>query len=139
MVGENIPITKDGSLSADIGFIAAKKHSHTLNNIVKHLESVAADDLTSASVFIGETSMFIKDKLLEPGYAKIVAGSQLGVLKDDGSQVQIEELLGTEPIDFNKNMYGIWIPWQQILSRSAYQWFSRMSVKQASKKLDQTT
>ena len=38
--------------------------------------------------------------------------------------------MASTPIDVCDNLYGIWIPAQDILSRRKYEWFARMSVTQ---------
>jgi hypothetical protein len=54
----------------------------------------------------------------------------IGTKTVDGKPVIIEELLGEEDMDFNKEAYGIYIPEDQILNRLAYQWFARLSPRQ---------
>ena len=60
----------------------------------------------------------------------MLCGSLIGTKTTSGAPVVIEDLLGEEDIDFDKNAYGIYVPSDQILNRLAYQWFARLSPRQ---------
>ena len=52
-------------------------------------------------------------------------------MKDTNNKpVLIENLLGNNHVSFNKNMFGIYIPNDDILNRIKYQWFSRLNKRQ---------
>jgi hypothetical protein len=43
----------------------------------------------------------------------------------------VDELLGTTPIAYPEScLYGIYIPQDEVLQRSKYNWFARMSIEQ---------
>jgi hypothetical protein len=60
----------------------------------------------------------------------ILDGKYIGLKKIDGAPVLLEELLGTEHIELPVTTYGIYLPQEEILSRSKYSWFARMSTDQ---------
>ena len=79
-------------------------------------------DKTAQSDIVADEWLYKKD-------ITIVDGNKIGIKKQNGDPVPIDELLGTEPIDIPIH-YGILLPQQEILSRMKYAWFARMSPKQ---------
>ena len=47
----------------------------------------------------------------------------IGIKTKSGKLVRIQDLLGRDYVDFNDEMYGIYIPGKELLSRTAYNWF----------------
>jgi hypothetical protein len=47
-----------------------------------------------------------------------------------GDVIVVEELLGQSKVNLNKECYGVMIPSDEILKRTSYNWFVRMSPKQ---------
>ena len=56
--------------------------------------------------------------------------NEIGVQDTDNKTILIDDLLSQKYIHFCNKMYGIWIPQKDILTRTAYSWFARMSKKQ---------
>ena len=65
------------------------------------------------------------------GKISVVCGSRIGVKKQNGNPIAIEELMGDSYIDMPDGMLGLYIPRDKILARTKYEWFARLSVKQA--------
>ena len=49
---------------------------------------------------------------------------------EDGNKINLRDLLGNTYISFDCNNVGIYIPEKDIIRRTAYQWFARLSEKQ---------
>ena len=58
---------------------------------------------------------------------KLIPGTDVGTKTIDEDAVIVDNLLGQNYIHFYGKMYGIWIPSEQILKRTNYEWFARMS------------
>jgi hypothetical protein len=63
----------------------------------------------------------------------VIDGKMIGAKTNSDEQVLMEDLLSYSPIDFYKKMYGIYIPAHEILHRTNYEWFARLSEKQIMK------
>ena len=48
----------------------------------------------------------------------------------EGREVNIDRLMGNTYIKFSPNLYSIYIPGDEILRRTKYQWFARLSQQQ---------
>ena len=54
------------------------------------------------------------------------------VAKDiKGNQLTIEMLISNTFVELDSNAVGLYIPADEILRRTAFQWFARLSAKQA--------
>jgi len=54
----------------------------------------------------------------------------LGVKSNRGKPIVIEELLGNTFVGFVPGCYGLYIPSEDILKRTKYEWFARMNMEQ---------
>ena len=100
---------------------------HELSNSVSRVKS---SDYTNQMDFTGELNRLCYDMVLN-GKISVVSGSKIGVKKQNGEPLAIEELMGDSYIDMPDGMLGLYIPSDKILSRTKYQWFARLSVAQA--------
>ncbi len=60
----------------------------------------------------------------------MVYADLIGVRDEKGDMVRTEDLIANSYLTFNTHAYGILIPSDEILNRSSYQWFSRLSAEQ---------
>lgn len=119
----NHGITYDQSpFSASMDMMACKKKSTKMDEFVRFQETLYKDR-TNQSDFIGNTSLWLQKNV------HTINGACIGIKKTDGKPVSIEELLGMEQIQLPA-LYGIYLPQDEILSRTKYNWFARMSTKQ---------
>ena len=60
----------------------------------------------------------------------LLSGKLIGTIDIKNKPIIIDDLLGEKFIDFDNNLFGIYIPGDEILARSKYAWFARLSTKQ---------
>ena len=104
--------------------MACRKGSLSMKAFMEYQEELYKDK-TAQSDFIGNTSLW-----LNKADITIVDGKNIGIKKTNGKPIGIEELLGTDHIDIPDTVYGIYLPQTEILSRTKYKWFARMSPEQ---------
>jgi len=61
----------------------------------------------------------------------VVPAGKFGVRDTRGEPVTIEALMGDSYIDLPCSAMGLYIPDDEILKRTKFQWFARLSAKQA--------
>jgi hypothetical protein len=110
----------------DSRFIGANKNNNEIEEYINKIEQVIKNDYTSQSVFLGVLDRWCNTKLLE-NRINLIKGYDVGTRTIDNEAVTIDELLSQNFIKFYENMYGIWIPNEEILKRRKYEWFARMS------------
>ena len=105
-----------------MSMMACKKKSAKMNEFIEYQEALYKDR-TNQPDFIGNTSLWLQRNV------HVIDGSYVGIKKVDGTPVVIEEILGMSDLTL-PSIYGIYLPQDEILSRTKYNWFARMSVKQ---------
>lgn len=110
-------------------FMGCHKSSETMKELINYLEILCSNDYTSESKFLGDINNKCND-MISKGKIKLLDGSLIGIKDTYNKPIMIEELLSSEYIQYNSNLQGILIPDKDILNRSKYQWFSRLSINQ---------
>ena len=54
----------------------------------------------------------------------------IGTLKNNNTEVWVEDLVGSTYFDLYNERLGTYIPWDELLTRTIYGWFSRMDTDQ---------
>lgn len=117
------------SFYPNMSFMGAPRKNELINQLVEFMQRAISNDFTAESVFIGEFDRWIEARVRE-GKMNTVSGSLLGVKDKQGNAITVDELMSNTPIKMAKDIYGIWIPSQEILKRRKFEWFARMSVSQ---------
>jgi hypothetical protein len=82
----------------------------------------------SEADFFGYTSKWL-DNEASRNHINIMDGLYIGVKKTNRQPVLIEDLLGEDDIELcSKRLHGILIPEDEMLRRSAYNWFPVTSI-----------
>lgn len=112
----------------DARFMGAKKNNDTMKQYIHHMQQLISQDYTAESVFKGECNKWCMDKMKKG--MRLIPGTDVGTKTIDEEPVIIDDLLNQNYIRFYENSYGIWIPADQILKRTNYEWFARLSKEQ---------
>lgn len=108
----------------NVQMMGCKKNNTIMKQCIEYQEKLFLDK-TAQSDFIDNVNLWCNRN------ATIVDGKYIGIKKISGAPVTLDELLGTTPIDYPiSSLYGIYIPQEEVLKRSKYNWFARMSAKQ---------
>ena len=108
----------------NVQMMGAKKKNSIMEKCVKYQEYLFLDK-SAQSDFVDNVNLWCNRN------ATIIDGKTIGIKKVSGEPVTLDELLGTTPIDLPESaIYGIYIPQQEVLQRSKYNWFARMSTQQ---------
>lgn len=111
-------------------FMGATPQCPLLEKGVQRFEAMVSKNYTHELEFWGQWNRWCYEQV-HNGRMKVIDGTLVGV-KRDTRTIPIDDLLsernGYEL--FKHIKYGIWIPHKEILERTNYQWFARMSYKQ---------
>jgi len=117
-----------GMLATD-EFMGCEINNKQMEQFIKHLEILNSKDFSADIEFLGINRSWLNEKV-QNGEINKVDGNKLGIQKKNGDLVNINELVGTEYIEFDKDSYGIYIPWNELILRTKLQWFVRLSPTQ---------
>lgn len=110
--------------------MGCEKNCEMMSEYINFLEVINATDYTDESVFEGEDSLWCLDKIRK-NKMKLIRSEMLGSRDINGNLITIEMLLGDSYIELHNNALGVYIPDEDILRRTAYRWFARLSAGQA--------
>ena len=110
-------------------FMGCKKNSPVMKDLMLYLEVLESKDATSEMDFLGQINRWCFEAV-EKRRMTLVDGKLLGTKNNDNNNVVIDELLGSSYINFSDNIVGIYIPADEVLRRTKYEWFARLSNEQ---------
>lgn len=110
--------------------MGCKKECSLMQEYVNYLETVVSTDYTNEMEFTGETDKWLYQKVKQKNIMPLNA-NYFGVKTSKGDPVLIDDLLSDDD-DFHLPgcIYGLYIPADEILKRTQYQWFVRMNPEQ---------
>lgn len=113
-----------------INFMGSQKANPVISALNDFMQRTISTDFTAESIFLGEFDRWV-DARVNQGLINVIRGRDVGIKDMEDKPVLLENLMSQNYIDFYPQMYGIWIPSEQILSRRQYEWFARLSATQA--------
>jgi hypothetical protein len=111
-------------------FMGCQKDCPMMFNYISYLEINVSTDFTAESHFLGAHGRWCFEKISK-GEMNMIPADMLGVRDTNGKPVTLEVLMGNSFINLSDRVQGLYIPADEILKRTAYQWFARLSAKQA--------
>ena len=111
-------------------FMGCKQECSTMKDYERYLEKLNSTDYTDESKFLGDDAEWCLGKIAKCEM-KLIPGKLLGARDGNGAVMTLEELLGNSYVDIESDAFGIYIPDEEILRRTKYQWFARLSPGQA--------
>lgn len=113
----------------DLRFIGAKKDNHTIKMLLDFMQRIISTDCTDESAFLGDFNRWIGART-KNGNIRLIDGKEVGVKTMDDTIITVDDLLSEDYLSFYDNSFGIWIPSKDILNRTNYEWFARLSPNQ---------
>lgn len=114
----------------DLRFMGAPKKNHTVHMLIDFMQRMISTDCTDESRFLGDFDRWVGSRIRK-GQVRLIDGKEVGTKTMDDGLVIVDNILGEDYLPFYDNAFGIWIPSKDILNRTNYQWFARLSPRQA--------
>jgi hypothetical protein len=112
-----------------IGFMGCRKKNACMNDFIDFIELNISIDYTAENKFLMKYSNWLLEQA-DKKRIKILDGKLIGVCDIEDNPVEIDDLLGFDYIDIYPNKYGLYVPIGDILKRTKYEYFTRMSALQ---------
>jgi len=132
-VGELVPhtdVSKQTSFFPSTKFMGCERGCTMMSNYISYLEINTSTDFTAESHFTDAYGRWCYEKITR-GDINIIPADMLGVKDMAGKPVTLEVLMSNNFLNLSERVQGLYIPADEILKRNAYQWFARLSAKQA--------
>ena len=111
-------------------FMCCKKGNSAMKELISNLEISVSGDNSDQPEFEGTTDKYIY-KLVKEGKCGLVCGKALGTKDKNNNVVLIDALLNEAPLNLCFcSLYCICLPGKEILHRTKYNWFARLSHRQ---------
>ncbi len=101
-----------------------------MSKYINYLEINTSTDFTEESHFRGSYGRWCYEKI-QKGEMNMIPADILGARDTAGKTVTLEILMSNNFLNLSERVQGLYIPADDILKRTAYQWFARLSAKQA--------
>lgn len=118
------------SLAANTRLMGCLKNNYKMNEYVNFLSNLISTDYTDESVFLGEESDWCQEQI-NKNELHVIPAELLGAIDTERKIITIDRLMERTYIDLPPCILGVYIPETDILKRTNYQWFARLSAEQA--------
>ena len=113
----------------DMRVLGCKKQTPLIKAFIAFLDKQSMGNFTSEPNFLGRANRWLFEKCQNKEMG-LVAGNYIGTRTLYDKPVLIDDLLADSYIDYDtKKLCAIYIPADEVLRRTKYEWFARMSVE----------
>lgn len=123
-------VSEKANFFPDTKFMGCIRGCQMMAHYINYLEVIASKDFTSESDFLGSYGRWCFEKIGK-GEINMIPANLLGMSDASGKQVTLEMLMSNNFLNLSGQVQGLYIPADEILKRNNYNWFARLSAKQA--------
>ena len=113
-------------------FMGAKKGCPVIQKMLAENKVDVNRHFTTEGKFLGNTQQWLYNEV-NAGSMQLVNGKRIGTKTSRGKQILLEDLMGEDYLDLDKDAYGIYIPAEEVLARPKYQWLAYLSSEEVLK------
>lgn len=106
--------------------MGCNKDNSVIKCYINFLEQYISTDYTDEGKFNGIIQKWLNEKVINNNI-NIITAEYLGARDANGKIVTIDQLMGDTFIEFTDSLQGIYVSDEDILLRSKYAWFARLS------------
>lgn len=115
---------------ANTHFMGAVKQHPIIELLITLMSNKTKNgQFTNEYHFTGEEKTVIKN-IIQGGKINLIDGKLIGIKNTKNKPILLEDLLEEKFLDISKDYYGIYIPKDDILKRTKYQWFSVITTQE---------
>jgi len=110
--------------------MGCKRNSPVIQKYISYLEVLISKDYTNEMDFLGESGRWCYSEILS-GNMSAITSTMFGIqTASGGNAILIDDLIGDQDINLDKNAVGLYIPERELLRRISFGWFVRLSPEQ---------
>jgi hypothetical protein len=113
----------------DTKLLGCVKDAKVMADYIHYLEPLLSTDFVAESDFYGQYGRWFYEQIWANRVALIPA-EMLGVKDTEGRAIIIDRLLADSYVDLSHTAVALFVPSDEILRRTNFQWFARMSPEQ---------
>lgn len=126
-VCESINRTEQKPRSAfipDFVFMGSPKNNDEIMRIIEQLKK--SNQYTREREFLGTENQWLV-KAISEHKINLISGDNIGIKTKTGKPILLEDIMEDKFLDLSADCYGIYIPGDEVLKRTKYQWLATMS------------
>ena len=112
-----------------LSFCGSQKENQMIQILIDFIQRNMSNDFTAASHFLGDFDRFCEKKI-KNNEINMIDGIEIGIKTDQEDPILLEDLMSQQYLKLYPETYGILIPSDQILKRTKYEWFAKLSAPQ---------
>lgn len=121
---ENSNLSDMTMLYPNYRFMGSTRENPVINEIIKSIEITIHNNTTDENNFNNSINRLIYEKI-KNNEASLINADYLGVKTHNGEVMSLELFFSEKHISFNKNILGVYIPYDKILERHHFSWFAK--------------
>tara|TARA_B110000261_G_scaffold71602_1_gene83462 strand:+ start:2100 stop:3062 length:963 start_codon:yes stop_codon:yes gene_type:complete len=106
--------------------IGCEKENETIKKLCNDLEILLSTDNSGSADFEGHIDKILY-KNVKSGMMSLISGNLIGMKTNEDTVILLDDLLKETNIDFDKQMFGVYLPKDELLKRRNYEWFVRLN------------
>ncbi len=112
---------------SDMFFMGAGRNSEIVFKLIETLKH--SNQFTIEREFMGTENKWL-NQAISDHKIDLVGGDKIGIKTKSGKPILLEDLMEDKFLDLSADCYGIYIPADEVLRRTKYQWFANISRQQ---------
>jgi hypothetical protein len=120
---------EENTFKPNIKFLGAVKGSETMKKLIHYIEYEISRDYTDQMKFLGKMNNYLTEEIQKHNVYMFDSG-YIGAKTMSGSAVLIDTLMSSDFIELTDTCHGIYIDMYDLLNRTKYEYFPRMSMRQ---------
>jgi len=131
-VGELVSRTTTSETSTyfpDTKFMGCSKGAAVMNEYRNYLMTLLSHDFVAESDLCGDYSRWFYAKIKD-GVVGVIPAQLLGAQDERGEVINVDRLLNRTFVPLSSQALGLYVPSDEILRRTNYQWFARLTTDQ---------
>ena len=114
----------------DTFFMGAPKDNETIGELVEYLDQHNKHPhYSEEGDFLGYSSHWCM-KAVEQEHMNLISGRMIGTKTKKGKTILLEDLMEEAFLDLSPDCVGVYLPSDDILTRTKYQWFATISSRE---------
>jgi hypothetical protein len=111
----------------DSYIMGCRKADPIIGEYVEFCRKMAEDGhFQDEATFLGESARWFI-AAIDAGNMNLISGERIGIKSKLHKTITLDDLMEEGPLDLDPTAYGLYIPGDEILTRSKYLWFASMS------------
>ena len=116
-------------LIASSDFMGCTPNNDVMTELIKYLEILNSKDFVAEMDFLGKSNKWLQNKCTN-NEINLIDGYFLGTKNNNGNLIFADDLVESTFLDIKDDALGLYIPWNDLINRTALQWFVRLSPQQ---------